>query len=262
LGPAHNLAVGDTPGGYWNIGHSASPDPTTGAGMGIPGPPPLYHPDYNRRVYPGGTLPFYGYLTDVNLAYCPDQTVSTSANVQMDGSDAGRDRWNAIVAQDPIQNNTDLVIGYSSFMYRYGQSGNSNSTYSPVSGGPGRYGPEHPYSGENDRRVTLDFIAANYAERGYRPILWACAVAQNGKEQAHQMRGVNAAMFDGSSRWVSVEELMALGEQSAGGGGRILDQGETQGSLNAGGALGNGGRRKWKAMQILTGYSEMTLTPR
>lgn len=174
-------------------------------------------------VYPIGTLARKGYIDSPKLLYCPsfernvgllstagfnatgisrfyvDQNVSFWRNITGGALD-----WNSFVQPG------GGFTGLSYQLYVARSSSNSNSAPNP----------------------TFDDVADKWkSDTVWSPILHSClqkgsgfwgstqATLQSGLAQSHRGQGSNAAYFDGSARWVSLDEVRRQGWLADLGGG-------------------------------------------
>jgi prepilin-type N-terminal cleavage/methylation domain-containing protein len=172
--------------------------------------------DFARRFYNVGALIVLGYLSDPDLAYCTDQTTRAAGERQMNVGERGLDRWNGLT--ETFRSGRDSgpthEIGYSHFIWKQ-----TRGDWTIDEGDEFEFfSPEFPFSGYKDAEMTTNLMAARYRDYGYSPLLYACAT--DAVTKAHDMQGVNASMFDGSSRWISMTEIARIKE-----GGRSSDGG-------------------------------------
>jgi prepilin-type N-terminal cleavage/methylation domain-containing protein len=198
------------PKGYYGKMSYQSVDPSTGLGVGG---------DYSGRVMAQGSLLYYGYLTDPDLAYCPDASAWDPAGslsrrrYQMDlGS--GLNAWEQLLElpqtkTTPGQASKPFRVGYAHFMYRVRDNGPSSDVFARGNSDFGdKWTAQNPYDGYYERGLTTDRLAGYARTYGWTPLLYACA---NGKGRvSHERRGANGAFYDASARWISHSEVSDL----------------------------------------------------
>jgi type II secretory pathway pseudopilin PulG len=219
-----DAVLAPTPRGYWRKGSSQSVNPTTGLAVGG---------DYNAMVYPAGTLVFFGYLTNVGQAYCPDQTVFGNTagrriRRQMNLPD-GLDDWQAVVDlaathASPLNlSQVNYRIGYTNYLFKNREISGGDVTLDRGDEFE-KWTAAWPYDGQAPRGLNTSMLAARRLQEGYTPMLFSCAndrIHTSGKK-SHGLRGVNGTMFDGSSRWIGLDELGRIAEAGTVDGETIL----------------------------------------
>ncbi len=193
-----------------------------------------YHcmsPPYYSHVYPLGTLVMLGYVGDPRLLFCPAQ------NRRPPGSAAGerthfdlapyRWYWRQMIAGG---NNIgqEAHVGVTHYWYIIDPSGDSH--YRVINGNV------RPYSARLETVASYHSLRAGGVQ--ISPLLVSCANNSPGNSSplyltaygylntpgaAHELRGVNAAFYDGSARWISQEEVRSKQSAQSGYGHLMLN---------------------------------------
>jgi prepilin-type N-terminal cleavage/methylation domain-containing protein len=214
-----------------------TPHPWNGAGDG-------YEGGLHRwRYYGFGAAIMHGYVSSPDTLYCPDQTVrkqNSEYRYQMNTDLGFQLGWKnlAMLDNSVFVDTNEFKIGYAHFLYQQKWDGSGgvtnqdryyrrgNSTWGDFT----RYTEETPFDGHEGVDLTVDKLADvwnndAYPYNGWTPIMYACANDRyhqshfRGNVSNDQIAGMNAGMFDGSTRWISKEEVIQLGAAQFSGEG-------------------------------------------
>jgi prepilin-type processing-associated H-X9-DG protein len=182
------------------------------AKLGTPLTVPPGGAGWPHEVNAAGALVWFNYLTDPQALYCTDQKKHEN---DLD-LPKNQHRFGELLSQQMSKHRSSA--GYSHFMYRMGTDGRTVDDGYEANDDFDDWTRENPLDGRHP--VSSQELAARHNDNGYTPILWACARSNGGtRAWAHDNRGVNAGMFDGSARWVDLDEIHELVEQRPPGGG-------------------------------------------
>ena len=186
--------------------------------------------DDNRTIFPPGVLVYRGYITSPKLLWCPSITrPDNTIYWNWDRSTAGLASVWGTLSRGLNSNDWRAYIGYADHFYVYADTnGVQNEMSNP--GWYYRLGTARLDYVETywNKRPNWAMINPATPRNRYSPAFFTCTMAvkpgnagypngnahlTNGKKS-----GFNAVFFDGSARWVSVEEMNSYGSQGSDGG--------------------------------------------
>jgi hypothetical protein len=205
------------------------------------GPDPLYNPYssmgnqwnggwrlfYRNNVFPIGTMTRQGYVGSPKNLWCAD----FARELWLRDYRSGRRVVNGRVFFYDFQENRDIWQRYTSGLPSFGGTWHAFSGIShffmnfelrrrPSERYPDRFHPQRKMD------LTLAWIANNWDNDDHNtpygnasPILISCATASQGHIDdgvgyGHDRKGVNAVFFDGSARWIPLEEIQRRSSHS------------------------------------------------
>jgi len=159
-------------------------------------------------IYSLGILVLDGYVNTPELLYCPT-LVNTANHARLLYLPQGQDKWESLTTGVNVARGYNAAwSGYASLYAPW----NVRSTNIPMD-------PSYRPSSNAEHApwfCTVDNIASYWKKSGYiSPALTSCANYKDGyglyptNFWTHRARGVNATMYDGSSRWIAYQEIAA-----------------------------------------------------
>jgi hypothetical protein len=154
----------------------------------------------------------FGYIENANLLYCagwepgPDvPTLSGYRNRYFLHQELGAFRWRELIDED----NT-IYQGHGAIsQFFFGGDGKKSWEWSGS------------YNRDGHAKLRIQDIASNWeSSTHYTPLFFACTQQDPGgtgyQILCHEYQGVNGVFYDGSSRWISREELVGFENDSWG----------------------------------------------
>jgi len=170
------------------------------------------------RLSETGVLPAFGYLSDPQVLYCPDQDRSSQGQDWQLDNEVGARWWRELASERDVANpwsDSGSAAGYAHFLN--GLAGTDQLPEELLDAGVSPNSRiERHWRAPTFTWVTENWQGQSAVNRDVAPLMYACARGpvphrRPGAYPATQgQAGANGVMIDGSARWIAYEEMEEL----------------------------------------------------